>query len=329
MSTLPLTSPRAALTSTAPVTLPGPGRLGPPGRTLPSVQQDWDDDVVVAEPPDARPGSWAGAPSAVRDGTTTYVAYRLRHPVGEGRGFANVVARSRTGEHLEPIAVVAKDAFDTDSLERPALVRTPEGSWRLYVSVATPGTKHWRIDVVEARTPQGLATATPRTVLPGSATEGVKDPVVLRHRGLWHLWASAHPLDDPDATDRMTTVHAVSEDGIAWHRRGTVLRGTPGTWDARGARITAVILDRVPWAFYDGRASAGENWEERTGIARAPHDLARFEAVGPGPWGASAHHGGGLRYASVVDEPGGRRRLYYEVTRADGAHELRTRLLRP
>ena len=74
----------------------------------------------------------------------------------------------------------------------------------------------------------------PRTVLPGSATTAVKDPVIRHDGGQWHLWASVHPLDDPDATDRMTTEHATSPDGIDWTWRRTALRrhrgqlGRPG-----------------------------------------------------------------------------------------------------
>ena len=287
----------------------------------------WSSAEVVLEPEDPRPGSWAGGPSVQLVDGTWWLAYRLRRPVGEGRGFANVVARSDDGVRFTPVVAVGKDAFGAESLERPALVRTPEGRWRLYVSCATPGSKHWRVDLLEAGTVEGLATAVPRTVLPGSATAAVKDPVV-RHDGTqWHLWASVHPLEDPDATDRMTTEHATSPDGVDWTWQGTALAGTPGGWDARGVRFATVVLDGASsWALYDGRATAAENWEERTGLARGSADGA-FTAEPGGPLLESPHAPGGLRYADVVALPGGGARWFYEATRPDGAHELRTVLL--
>ncbi|MGY1714583.1 hypothetical protein ACI78R_09010 [Geodermatophilus sp. SYSU D01106] len=287
----------------------------------------WSDAAVVVEPEDPRPGSWAGGPSAQLVDGTWWLAYRLRRPVGEGRGFGNVVARSDDGVHFAPVVAVGKDRFGAESLERPALVHTPDGRWRLYVSCATPGTKHWRVDLLEAATVEDLATAEARTVLPGSATEAPKDPVVRWDGTQWHLWASVHPLDDPDATDRMTTEHATSPDGVTWTWRGTALAGTPGTWDARGTRFSTVVLDGSrTWALYDGRATAEENWEERTGLAVHDGELG-FRAAGDGPYLASPHAPHGLRYADVVAVPGGGARWFYEATRPDGAHELRTVLL--
>jgi hypothetical protein len=289
--------------------------------------------TVVVQPDDARPGAWVGAPSAVHDAGTWWLAYRLREPLGEGRGIANALARSDDGVVFEPVVDLSKDRFgEVESLERPALIRDPAGGWRLYVSCATPGTKHWRVDLLEAATVAGLADAEPVPVLPGSDTEAVKDPVIRIVDGTWHLWASVHPLDDPDATDRMTTEHAVSDDGRSWTWTGTALCPRPGAWDARGARVTAVFADGArSWAVYDGRATAEENWEERTGIAVAdgtlPDGSPRFTADDEEPALQSPHPPHGLRYADAVPLPDGSTRWFFEATRADGGHDLRTILL--
>jgi hypothetical protein len=290
----------------------------------------WDDAVVVVDPPGTEPGAWAGAPSAfVADGAV-YLAYRLRRPIGAGRGFSNVVARSTDGVTFTPVAEITKDRFGAESLERPALTRTPDGRWRLYVSAATPGTKHWRVDLLEAGTVAGLQDAEPVTVLAGDDSVGVKDPVVLHDGAGWHLWASVHPLESWDDADRMTTWYATSPDGIRWTWRGTVLAGRPGEWDARGVRVSSVLPagDEV-LVSYDGRATAAENWEERTGQARGSRlpdgSFGELTADGGEPLG-SPHPPYGLRYVSVVELPDGRRRVYYEATRADGAHDLRTEL---
>ncbi|MEU4561989.1 hypothetical protein AB0F72_26695 [Actinoplanes sp. NPDC023936] len=291
----------------------------------------WEDSTVVVEPPGTEPGAWSGAPSSVLADGYIYLAYRLRLPIGAGRGIANVVARSSDGVTFTVVAEIAKDGFGAESLERPALVRTPEGRWRLYVSAATPGTKHWRVDLLEAGTPEGLATATPRTVLAGDEASGVKDPVLHHDEHGWHLWASVHPLESWDDADRMTTEYATSPDGVQWTWRRTALAGRPGTWDARGVRVTSVRIagDEIT-ASYDGRATAGENWEERTGVARGVRlpdgTFGPLTAESRDPVG-SPHEPYGLRYLSLVELAGGRQRLYYEATRADGAHDLRTELV--
>jgi hypothetical protein len=195
----------------------------------------------------------------------------------------------------------------------------------MYDSVATPGTKHWRVDRLEADTPAGLATATARTVLPGDETVGVKDPVLLRDGDRWHLWASCHPLESAEHADRMTTRYATSDDGVEWTWEGTALAGTPGGWDARGARVTsvAVLGDRLV-ATYDGRATAEQNWEESTGVAVAERDGAgRFGELRPTDDEPISSPYGGLRYVAIVPDPQGGSRVYFEATRPDGAHQLR------
>lgn len=292
-----------------------------------------DGATVVVPPPQDGTGAWAGAPSALLVDGTFYLAYRLRRPPGQGRGYANVIARSDDGVRFETLAVLSKDSFGAESLERPALIRTPGGRWRVYVSCATPASKHWWVDVLEADDPADLAAATPRTVLPGDAAFGVKDPVLACSRGQWHLWASRHPLAVPAEADRMTTEYATSPDGLVWAWKGTALAGRPGEWDARGTRITTVLPGggggfggSGPVAYYDGRANAAENWEERTGIAVATGRAGCFTAHGRTPAAASPHGARGLRYISAIALPTGDFRLYYEATRPDGAHDLRTEL---
>ncbi len=85
-----------------------------------------DQSRVVVPAPGDGPGHWAGGPSAVLDGDGTFwLAYRLRRPVGAGRGYANVVARSVDGVEFETVTVLDRDEFGSESLERPALVGRP------------------------------------------------------------------------------------------------------------------------------------------------------------------------------------------------------------
>jgi hypothetical protein len=276
--------------------------------------------VVAVPAPGAGRGWWAGSSSAALDADGTFViAYRVR--TGErGRG-STVVARSEDGERLTTVATIGQERFGAQSMERPTIVRTDAGGWRLYVCPAAPApSKHWWIDVLEADDPADLATADARTVFPGDERTGVKDPLVQRTaQGGWQAWICCHPLDVPDEEDRMTTAYATSPDGLEWTWHGTVLGPRPGMWDARGARVTAVLPDGR--AAYDGRATKEENWFERIGLAqltgRRPGELVQTNddaAVD-------------ARYLDVLPLPDGGYRIWYEARLPDESHELRTELI--
>jgi hypothetical protein len=260
----------------------------------------------------------------VRVGDEIVLAYRLRD--AERRGYAVEVARSADGVRFETLLCISKEQMDCESLERPALTLTANGSWRLYLSCATIGTKHWRIELLEAPTPDAFDPALSRVVLPGDSELAVKDPVIVEQAGRWHLWASVHPLDDPDQTDRMRTDYATSPDGLTWTWHGTALAPRPGQWDARGARVTAVRLtDDGVLAYYDGRATAEQNCEERTGLAQGAGPGA-LEPLGTAWVAESSYPGYGLRYLTVLDLGDGHERLYYELTNDKGSHDLVTEL---
>jgi hypothetical protein len=203
-------------------------------------------------------------------------------------------------------------------MERPSLVRTDNGRWRLYVcSASRAPSKHWWIDVLEANDPADFADAEARTMFPGDDSVGVKDPLVHRVDDGWRAWICCHPLDEPDEEDRMTTAYATSADGLEWTWHGTVLAPRPGTWDQRGARVTAVLSDgRVA---YDGRASKDENWFERIGLAQLRPDGRIEQTSDDAVYDA--------RYLDVVPLPGGGYRIYYEARLPDESHELRTELV--
>ena len=59
------------------------------------------DAVIVVPPPGSGAGYWAGGPSAVVTDDGSYLAYRLRRPVGSGRGYAIALAFARDGVNFE------------------------------------------------------------------------------------------------------------------------------------------------------------------------------------------------------------------------------------
>lgn len=288
---------------------------------LVSLPVSGDAQIVVPAPGDG-PGNWAGAPSAVLHDGVFWLAWRTRRPLHDGRGVSVEVARSADGVRFERVMQVQRESFGAESLERPALVPLPEGGWRLYVSCATPSSKHWWVDSLTAATVEELPHGSSAVVHPGDRTTGVKDPVVVLDAHGWHMWLCCHPLDLPGEEDRMTTRHLVSNDGLSWVDQGEVLAGRAGSWDARGARVSTVVRRHPLAVLYDGRADAASNWYETTGLAL--WDGQRFAPADDAGVVRSPHSDGAFRYVTAVPLPDGRTRYYAEAARPDGAHDLVT-----
>jgi hypothetical protein len=279
---------------------------------------------VVVPAPDAGPGNWSGAASAVLVDGVFWLTYRVRRPLSEGRGVAVVVSRSLDGVQFEPVTEVQRDQLGCESFERPVLVPVPDLGWRLYLSCATYDSKHWWVDSLTAPDVESLPAGHQQVVLPGSVTLAVKDPVVQPPAAPgqeWVMWLCCHPLTDPGQEDRMTTRRLTSPDGLVWADHGEVLAGRRGHWDARGARVTTVLTDDPLTVLYDGRADAASNWHETTGVAR--WDGTRLVPTGDAPV-TSPYSDGAFRYATAVPLPDGRTRFYVEAARPDGAHDLVT-----
>jgi len=274
--------------------------------------------VVVPAPGDG-PGNWAGAASAVRDGEDVYLAYRVRRPLAEGRGVTTVVARSTDGRSFEVVCALHREDFGAESFERPALIRTDDG-WRLYLSCATPASKHWWIEAIDAESVESLPAGRRTTVFPGDERTAAKDPVIVRDDDGWHAWICEHPLDATGHEDRMSTSYWRSRDGLAWERQRTVLAPREGAWDARGARVVDVLSLDPLVVLYDGRARAEDNWFEVTGVASGRLD-GLLDAEDE-PALRSPFSNGAARYATHVMMSDGSVRYYLELARPDGAHDL-------
>jgi hypothetical protein len=301
------------------------------------------DGFVVRNPPGDGPGNWAGAPNALYDHRRQrfYLSYRVRRPLTEGRGYETRVAESADGRSFQDIWVGRKDEFDSSSIERSALVITPHGRYRLYVSYVDRAINRWQIDLLEADSPDAFDTRQRRTVLrPEDAdSEGVKDPYVLLIGGVYYMYVPYGPRSAVVAGSTeeqlhgtgnvFTTLHiahptglATSADGINFTWRGDVLR--PGTgWDRQMARLSCVVYQApVFTAFYDGRTGVGDVYEDRTGLATGLTP-DRFDVVTrDAPVLFSPHGTGALRYLDIVPMDD-KLYCYYELCRPDGAHELR------
>ncbi|MEJ7840047.1 MAG: hypothetical protein WKF81_14630 [Thermomicrobiales bacterium] len=315
------------------------------GNPATSITQPFDPEsgTTVISPQGEGSGWWVGAPSVFWDGSEYFLSFRTRRPQPE-RGGLFQIARSSDGESFDVIASIRKEDLGTSSIERGALLRTDEGRWRLYLSYVDPVDDRWRIDLIEADSPAEL-TAEKRISILGAAdigTEGVKDPWICRADGLWFMIVSYAPTPIGGishdqmhgtrdiyntGTSKSLTGLATSSDGLTWDWHGSVFEPSEDGWDEYAARINTVYADGNQFiGLYDGSKSVDENYEERCGAATSTdlRNWTRASTDGPivGPNGGP----GSVRYAEAV-QAAGWTRFYYEYTRPDGSHELRTVLV--
>jgi hypothetical protein len=287
----------------------------------------------IVAPPCFGPGCWAGAPGAYADRHVTYLVYRMRRPQ-PGRGYELRLAASHDGLHFETAWSAGKDRFGAESIERCALVRVGD-RWRLYVSYVRSDDRRWRIGLVEAHSVDAFDPADMVVVLDPLAlgVAAVKDPWLRRDGDRWLMFVSygtlpatqmvgLHATGDALSTGRTLSASglATSLDGKRWSWEGAVLTPGPSGWDSFTTRLTTAVRDRAGLlGLYDGSASLAENYEERCGLARST-DLRHWERISlDGPAIGTARGQGGVRYVDITTEGD----VFYEYTRADGAHELR------
>lgn len=302
--------------------------------------------ITVLAPERAEPGYWVGCASVLPDDGRYLMTYRMRRPRGDAateRGWRCAVAVSEDGVAFRDVWSVDKTELATPSMERFCLYRRPDGVYQLYLSYVDPADNRWRIDVVEAASPEAFDVAGRREVFTAASTgtEGVKDPRVLRTsdgrlvmlvsaaRGTFAdaEAGAAHATADIYNTGLSLSVTALAEstdEGATWQWGGVVFEPGDG-WDSWAARLNSVVETGGGFlGFYDGESDFSRNYEEKTGLAFSP-DLRHWRRLTvDGPAVVTPHGTGSVRYVDAVPAPDGRLRLYYEVSRADGAHELRT-----
>ena len=307
---------------------------------------DPEEGITVVKPLGNAQGWWAGAPSALYDDESGkfYLYYRIRRPRGiePERGGECYIAESSDGKIFRTIWRAVKSQFESDSMERAALVKCLDGIWRLYLSYVHPSHKKWRVDFMEADSPAGFNPADRKPLFDPDEldVEGVKDPYVFTLGHKYYMILSYATRTGQLSSGQERELHATADayntgltlsrtglatslDGVRFEWEGDIFPPKGPGWDAWCTRICSLVyLPPVFTAFYDGAADVSGNYEERTGLA-AGADIRSLEKLTPnGPALISPHAFGCLRYMDPV-QFSDKIHYYYEYARPDGSHETR------
>jgi hypothetical protein len=298
--------------------------------------------TVIRQPVGSGNGYWVGAPGAfyAEDEKAWYVTYRIRRPRGvePDRGGEARIARSTDLKNWEDVWGVTKDKYGSASIERSAIRKGGDGTWRYYTSYVDPVDGRWCVEMMSARDPRKFDTSARKSIFKAQplGLEGIKDPFIFEHAGKLYMFlsialATTKTSDKSHSTlDIYNTGECVSATGLAtstdldnWKWEGVVLEPAAQGWDRYCRRINSVVESNGQFiAFYDGSAGHHENYEEKTGIA-VSSDLKNWNVQTPdGPRYTSPHGSKSLRYLDA-HQVGGTTHIFYEIVREDAAHDLR------
>ena len=282
--------------------------------------------------PVTAPATGPAGPSAVLDGDGTFwLAYRLRRPLGAGRGLRQRRGPVGRRRPLRDGAVLDREEFGCDSLERPALVavgRRDLAALRELRHAGDPATGG-----STSSTPTTRPVRRRRRPAPCSRatrTVGVKDPVIKVDRR-----PVAHVAVLPSA--RPPRRHRPHVDPLRHQRRrARVGRCTAWPWPARPGPGTNGAPGWPTWS--SGTAAGWPTTTAGPARRRTPRSAPASPSATPrvrwppteGCVGAVARRPG----FAALPVGGGRcptvgTRLFYETSRRDGAHDLRTEYVPP
>jgi len=302
---------------------------------------DPEKGITVFEPDEKGPGNWVGAPKVVYDAETDkfYMYHRVRKPLGKGRGVKARIAESSDGKEFDVICKGTKDQLNAESLEAGSIIKDPDSDrWRLYVSYQPKGHRGWRVGMIESASPEGFDFWKHRTVmLPEDyGLFSLKDPSVFIVGGQYYAYVSVDQEGNYEVVEKNnkevrrpkgfdSTGLLTSPGGRYWRDFRYVMESGGGAQGERGhykARLNSLVwLPPIFVGFFDGGDTFYDNFEEWTGVATS-HDLENWKRVSrDGPWVESPH--GSIRYMDALIHED-QIYYYYEYTRKDGSHEIRT-----